>query len=201
MVILIHIFLTSKLSNTICLLFPAYYTYKSIRTKDRRQQRFYLKYWTVIAAFNYIELFLDIIVSWLPFYFELKVLLVLCLAFPKTKAAIVLYNQYLLSYLKGKEETIDSNIEKASSFIFDNLNKGKNRILVSIFPNYVPQEEETNGTDSYDSSGSGPEYSSSSDEGDTKLKKRKSSKKKGMPNANPIPTSPVTKRSRGFLAC
>lgn len=46
---------------------------KAIDSVDKDDDTQWLTYWVVYAAFGIIEYFTDILLSWIPFYFLLKV--------------------------------------------------------------------------------------------------------------------------------
>ena len=76
------------------MLYPAYRSFKAVRTKDVKEYVKWMMYWIVFAVFCAIETFADVFVSfWMPFYFELKIVFVLYLLSPYTKGASVLYRK------------------------------------------------------------------------------------------------------------
>lgn len=59
-------------------LHPAYASYKAVRTKDITEYLKWMMYWIVIALYTCAETFTDVFFSfWFPFYYEMKVALVL----------------------------------------------------------------------------------------------------------------------------
>lgn len=72
-----------------------------------------MMYWIVFALFTCAETFTDIFFSWLPFYYELKVLIVIWLLSPATKGSSVLYRKFVHPMLSSREQEIDEYIIKA----------------------------------------------------------------------------------------
>lgn len=97
-------------------LYPAYRSYKAVRTKNVREYVKWMMYWIVFALFLFVETFLDIFVAfWLPFYYEVKILFVLWLLTPYTKGASVLYRKFIHPTLNAHEEEIDLYLDQAKN--------------------------------------------------------------------------------------
>lgn len=95
-------------------LYPAYASYKAVKTKNTREYLKWMMYWIVFAFFTTAETFADIFISWIPFYYELKILFVLWLLSPATKGASILYRKFVHPQLAKRETEIDKYISKAS---------------------------------------------------------------------------------------
>ncbi|XP_048187240.1 receptor expression-enhancing protein 2 isoform X4 [Perognathus longimembris pacificus] len=72
-----------------------------------------MMYWIVFAFFTTAETLTDIILSWFPFYFELKIAFVIWLLSPYTKGSSVLYRKFVHPTLSNKEKEIDEYITQA----------------------------------------------------------------------------------------
>ncbi|MFH4981132.1 hypothetical protein AB6A40_007841 [Gnathostoma spinigerum] len=97
-------------------LYPAYRSYKAVRTKDVREYVKWMMYWIVYALFCFFETIADIFVSfWFPFYYEFKILFVFWLLSPWTKGASILYRKWVHPTLVKHEEEIDNMLEQAKS--------------------------------------------------------------------------------------
>lgn len=76
-----------------------------------------------------IEYVADIFVSWLPFYYEFKVLFVIWLLTPYTKGASIIYRKILHPLLTRKESEIDQWIdEKQGETVAKIVNVGKSTV-------------------------------------------------------------------------
>lgn len=62
-----------------------------------------MMYWIVFAFFTCIETFTDIFLSWFPFYYEVKVILVIWLLSPATKGSSTLYRKFVHPMLTRRE--------------------------------------------------------------------------------------------------
>lgn len=106
-------------------LYPAYASYKAVRTKNVKEyvskkifnlwidinpvsfsclQVKWMMYWIVFAFFTCIETFTDIFLSWFPFYYEVKVVIVLWLLSPATKGSSTLYRKFVHPMLTRREQ-------------------------------------------------------------------------------------------------
>ncbi|VDK79393.1 unnamed protein product [Litomosoides sigmodontis] len=113
---MVSVFLSRIVVLTAGTLYPAYRSYKAVRTKDVREYVKWMMYWIVFAFFCFIETIADVIVSfWLPFYYELKILFVLWLLSPWTKGASILYRKWVHPTLTKHERDIDLLLEHAKS--------------------------------------------------------------------------------------
>lgn len=97
------------------LVYPAYNSYKAVKAADVRQYVRWIMYWVVFAVFSTLESFGDIFISWLPFYYELKVGFVLWLALPYTKGSTYLYRKFVHPNLSKREHDIDRFLHQAKA--------------------------------------------------------------------------------------
>lgn len=63
----------------------------------------WMMYWIVFAFFTCIETFTDIFLSWFPFYYEVKVIMVIWLLSPATKGSSTLYRKFVHPMLTRRE--------------------------------------------------------------------------------------------------
>ncbi|KAI9577755.1 hypothetical protein GQX74_010942, partial [Glossina fuscipes] len=94
-------------------LYPAYASYKAVRTKNVKEYVEWMMYWIVYAFFTCCETFTDIFLSWFPFYYEVKVVIVLWLLSPATKGSSTLYRKFVHPMLTRREQEIDEYISQA----------------------------------------------------------------------------------------
>jgi len=95
-------------------LYPAYASYKAVRTKDVKEYVKWMMYWIVFAIFTSVETFADIFVAfWFPFYYEVKILLLIWLISPVSRGSLgssILYRRFVHPSLIAREEEIDRMI-------------------------------------------------------------------------------------------
>lgn len=103
-------------------LYPAYKSYKAVRTKDVREYVKWMMYWIVFALFCFTESIADTFVSfWFPFYYEAKILFVLWLLSPWTKGASILYRKWIHPTLAKHENDIDALLDHAKSESYNQI--------------------------------------------------------------------------------
>ncbi|RZF44565.1 hypothetical protein LSTR_LSTR001323 [Laodelphax striatellus] len=110
--------ISSIISRLVILLFgtlyPAYASYKAVRTKNVREYVKWMMYWIVFALFTCVETFTDVFIGfWFPFYYEIKIVLVLWLLSPATKGSSFLYRKFVHPMLAKREPEIDEYIARA----------------------------------------------------------------------------------------
>ncbi|XP_075959991.1 receptor expression-enhancing protein 2 isoform X2 [Anarhichas minor] len=104
-------------------LYPAYSSYKAVKTKNVKEYVKWMMYWIVFALFTTAETATDLLLSWFPFYFELKIAFVIWLLSPYTKGSSVLYRKFVHPTLSNKEKEIDEYIAQAKDRSYETMMK------------------------------------------------------------------------------
>ncbi|XP_053548242.1 receptor expression-enhancing protein 3 [Bombina bombina] len=108
------------------MLYPAYYSYKAVKTKNVREYVRWMMYWIVFALYSVMETIADLTISWFPLYFELKIAFVIWLLSPYTRGASLLYRKFLHPLLSSREREIDEYIVQAKEKGYETMvNFGK----------------------------------------------------------------------------
>ncbi|XP_057364689.1 receptor expression-enhancing protein 2-like isoform X2 [Daphnia carinata] len=95
-------------------LYPAYSSYKAIRTKDVDEYVKWMMYWVVFALFTTAETITDVFFGfWFPFYYEIKIVVVLWLLSPATEGSSILYRKFVHPILVKREKEIDEYLNRA----------------------------------------------------------------------------------------
>jgi len=90
-------------------LYPAYSSFKAVKTKNVREYVKWMMYWIIFALFTSLETLLDpFVYFWLPFYTEFKIVFLLYLVAPATRGSGVIYRRWVHPLLCDKEEEIDA---------------------------------------------------------------------------------------------
>jgi len=101
-------------------LYPAYASYKAVRTKNVKEYVKWMMYWIVFALFTSIETFSDFFLSfWFPFYYEIKICFLIWLLSPATKGSSLLYRKFVHPQLLSREQKIDEMIVAAQTRSYD----------------------------------------------------------------------------------
>ncbi|MBN3323731.1 REEP1 protein, partial [Atractosteus spatula] len=102
-------------------LYPAYSSYKAVKSKDVKEYVKWMMYWIIFALFTTAETMTDIFLCWVPFYYELKIAFVVWLLSPYTKGSSVLYRKFVHPTLSSKEKEIDDYLCQAKDKSYDAL--------------------------------------------------------------------------------
>ncbi|KAJ0003077.1 hypothetical protein NQD34_008226 [Periophthalmus magnuspinnatus] len=114
-------------------LYPAYSSYKAVKTKNVKEYVKWMMYWIVFALFTTAETLTDMLLSWFPFYFELKIAFVIWLLSPYTKGSSVLYRKFVHPTLSNKEKEIDDYIAQAKDRSYETMMKfGKRGLNLAV---------------------------------------------------------------------
>jgi len=96
------------------ILYPGYETVKATMKKRSRHYPKWLKYWSVLAFFSAFETFSDLFLAfWFPFYYELKIFLVVFLIYPVTASTLgsgLLFKLFVEPLVKTYQKDIDRQL-------------------------------------------------------------------------------------------
>ena len=76
-------------------LYPAYRSFKAIKSESKDDDTEWLIYWTVFAVFSLVDFAAEVILSWFPVYWVAKLAFLVYLWFPVTRGAQRLYKTVL----------------------------------------------------------------------------------------------------------
>ncbi|XP_011404129.1 PREDICTED: receptor expression-enhancing protein 2-like [Amphimedon queenslandica] len=110
-------------------LYPAYCSFKAVKYKDHREYTTWMMYWIVFAIFLTAETFSDVFLSWLPFYYEIKIVIVIWLALPYTQGAKTLYRRLIHHKLVDSENQIDEFVSNAGQVSFGLVRKASSVVV------------------------------------------------------------------------
>jgi len=74
--------------------YPAYMSFKSMDSGNQDDTQ-WLTYWVVFSFFSIVESFLYFVTSIIPFYYWIKILIIVYLWHPATRGAQTLYDKFL----------------------------------------------------------------------------------------------------------
>jgi len=112
--------LTKVLISSAALLYPGYASYKAISNKPVSQADLerWLMYWSILGCIGSIEYAAEWIVSWIPFYYSIKIIFLLYLLLPQTQGTIYVYKTHLEPFLKSYEADIDAWLTQYKAFMY-----------------------------------------------------------------------------------
>ncbi|KAG2780911.1 hypothetical protein JG687_00002192 [Phytophthora cactorum] len=92
-------------------IYPAYMSFKAINTPGTGDDTQWLTYWVVYAFFNLTESVTDLVLSWIPFYFFIKIAFLVWTYHPSTKGSNLIYNTLIKPYVAPHVGQIDSALK------------------------------------------------------------------------------------------
>jgi len=146
----------SLISHFLCawfaFLLPCYSTWKTLshRPISEPEMEKWAMYWTVIGAFVAFEYVAEWFISWLPFYWEVKTVLLLFLSLPQTQGSTYIYQTYLHPYFSQNEADLDAGIVALQSnvlgFVTSHLSQLWDAVLKIANKAPVPQSDSQPGS-------------------------------------------------------
>uniref|UniRef100_A0A1A7ZZ79 Receptor expression-enhancing protein n=1 Tax=Nothobranchius furzeri TaxID=105023 RepID=A0A1A7ZZ79_NOTFU len=138
-------------------LYPAYYSYKAVKTKNVKEYVRWMMYWIVFALYTVVETITDLTVAWFPLYYELKIAFVIWLLSPYTRGASLIYRKCLHPLLSSREREIDEYIVQAKEKSYETMvNFGKQGLSIAATAAIDQQEATGNQLFQYSSHSSNP---------------------------------------------
>jgi len=103
------------LTAWVAYLYPCFASYKALshRPLSEPDLERWVKYWSVMGALVGTEYALEWLISWFPFYWEVKTIFVLYLSLPQTQGSTFIYDTYFAPYFSRNEVELDRHIETA----------------------------------------------------------------------------------------
>ncbi|XP_057307763.1 receptor expression-enhancing protein 5-like [Hydractinia symbiolongicarpus] len=107
-------------------LYPAYASVKAIESTQKDDDTQWLTYWVVYAAFNIIEFFSDMFLSWFPLYFLFKcAFLGWCMAPFSWNGSEFIYHRFIAPFVLKHEKEVDSYLKKGTEAAKDLYGKAE----------------------------------------------------------------------------
>lgn len=91
------------------IIYPAYRSFKAVRNKNLKEYLKWIVFWIVYAFFTCTELLTDALMSWFPFYYEIKVIFMIWLLGPSSRGAMKLYKACIHPMLISREQVSCNN--------------------------------------------------------------------------------------------
>ncbi|ETS60259.1 hypothetical protein PaG_05810 [Moesziomyces aphidis] len=106
---------TLALNATATLVYPLYSSYKAVTssTTSLADMEVWLVYWSVFACWTLFESLFGWLWSWVPFYYEIRLIFNIWLVAPQTRGATYIYTTHLHPFLQSNQEQIDALIDDA----------------------------------------------------------------------------------------
>lgn len=80
---------------------------QAIEKKSSEDVREWAQYWVVLATFYCLQPLVDLVISWVPFYYLMKLAFLLALWHPSAKVAVTIYSKVFAPFVSSYEADID----------------------------------------------------------------------------------------------
>eukprot|EP00027_Filamoeba_sp_ATCC50430_P008903 CAMPEP_0168555640 /NCGR_PEP_ID=MMETSP0413-20121227/8449_1 /TAXON_ID=136452 /ORGANISM="Filamoeba nolandi, Strain NC-AS-23-1" /LENGTH=154 /DNA_ID=CAMNT_0008586517 /DNA_START=39 /DNA_END=503 /DNA_ORIENTATION=- len=127
-------YISSFLYNIIACTYPVYASFKAIESDGKDDDTQWLMYWVVFSLLSLFETFGDLIIFWLPFYYEIKLIALVLLQIPQLKLTVGLYQGFIKPFLAKHEKKIDSMVDEASTKLKEKAKQVGNDIATKHGP-------------------------------------------------------------------
>jgi len=109
-------------------IYPSYGCFKAIKSNDKEEQVRWLTYWIVYGVYSLVEFLAWPIFRYVPFYFEIKLALLIVLLHPRTDGAARIYRKFLKPSLDAAEKQIDDGLVQADSKVGPHMGKVADKV-------------------------------------------------------------------------
>ena len=103
--------------NLVCnifgFLYPAYQSIKAIESKETDDDTRFLTYWVVYSSFSILEIFADVLLFWVPFYYLLKCAFLLWCMHPNSRGTDFIYQKLIRPVFRKNTDKVEEFLKKA----------------------------------------------------------------------------------------
>lgn len=105
------------LTLLITVLYPAARSILALESGGTEDDKEWLTYWIIFGLFSLVDDFFGFILSYIPYFYWIKLALFAYLLLPQTRGASTIYNKFVKDFL-------EKNKDKISAFVSDVKNTG-----------------------------------------------------------------------------
>ena len=116
------------ITNVIGVAYPAFMSFLALESEGKDDDKQWLTYWVCFGAFNIIDQFAGIILSFIPFYFFLKLGFLVYLFHPATLGATQVYQSFILPRVQEYQHQLEA-LQKQGTEL---LKKGQDAIKEKV---------------------------------------------------------------------
>lgn len=115
--------------NFIGTAYPAYMSIKAIESPGEQDDKLWLTYWVIFSIFRVVDDWVEVLFSWIPFFFVFKLVFLVYLFAPQTKGAVTIYDSFVGPFLVKHQKVIDEGIDKVVSATSEAATKAKEEVV------------------------------------------------------------------------
>ena len=123
----------SLITSLVGTLYPGFCTIKAIQKKENKKD--WLTYWVIFGSFLIFDMFSNIIMKFIPFYFVLKILFLIWMFIPGSNGCKLVYDFLITKILKPLEQIFDIFFHEAKMLndeLMKNAKKGGVKIMKDL---------------------------------------------------------------------
>ena len=102
----------SILTNLIGVAYPVFMSFYALESEGADDDKQWLTYWVVFGLWTILDQFAGVLLSFIPFYYVLKVTMLIWMFHPQTQGALFIYNNFILPTIKKYQSQIDQISKK-----------------------------------------------------------------------------------------
>tara|TARA_B110001450_G_C17468341_1_gene419125 strand:+ start:22 stop:381 length:360 start_codon:yes stop_codon:yes gene_type:complete len=96
------------ITQIIAVLYPCFMSFIALETDTPEDDKQWLTYWVCYGAFAIVDQFAGFILSFIPFYYFLKMAFLIWCMHPATQGATIVYNNYILPFYNEHASEIEA---------------------------------------------------------------------------------------------
>jgi receptor expression-enhancing protein 5/6 len=113
------------LSVIFTVLYPSIQSIKAIESEGENDDKEWLTYWTIFGLFHLLDEFGGFVLSFVPFYFYIRIAFFVFLMAPQTKGALTIYKYLVGPILKQHKASIQAFIDEVKGSAGDAISAAK----------------------------------------------------------------------------
>lgn len=107
------------LTNLLGVVYPAYMSFKAIESHHIDDDKQWLTYWVVYGSFMVFDTVAEAILTSVPIYHPIKLLVLVYLAWPETKGAQNVYDYLIKPFLAKHQSHIDKELDRIKAKVHE----------------------------------------------------------------------------------
>ena len=87
--------------------YPAIMSFKAVEAPQPDDDKQWLTYWMVFSVYHFVDTFIAFLLTGVPFYFAIKLGVLVYMFWPQTRGALKTYNLVVMPFLNQYQSKID----------------------------------------------------------------------------------------------
>lgn len=128
-VLILVLFGGTILTVVFTVVYPSIQSIKAIESAGENDDKEWLTYWTIFGLFHLVDEFGGYLLSFIPFYFYIRLAFFVFLMAPQTKGALTIYKYLVGPVLKQYKQSIQDFIDEIKGSASDVASAAKDQAL------------------------------------------------------------------------